>query len=57
MPYPGEEWRLTAEFFSKGLIDIESLTQSSLGPEGYMDEVLQLDGKPSEGKILLNWQN
>ncbi|RKF20473.1 galactitol-1-phosphate 5-dehydrogenase [Alginatibacterium sediminis] len=54
-PYPGEEWRITAQLFAENKIDIESLTQASLAPHEYIEEVIALDGKPSNGKILLEW--
>ena len=56
-PYPGKEWQLTAEMFARGEINIDLLTQASVGPQQYIEEVLSLDGRPSEGKILLDWKH
>ena len=54
-PYPGEEWKVTAELFQKDLINIDMLTEGSFGPQDYISHVSKLEGMPSEGKILLAW--
>ncbi|MGF1758168.1 alcohol dehydrogenase catalytic domain-containing protein [Photobacterium sagamiensis] len=55
-PFPGREWTITAELFKNNQIDVDSLTEGYFGPNDYITAVTALDGKPSNGKILLKWE-
>ena len=55
-PYPGKEWDLAAEFFGNGQIEIEPLIQHCGNINSYSDEVVSLNGKPMNGKILLSFE-
>jgi galactitol-1-phosphate 5-dehydrogenase len=56
-PYPGKEWDVAAELFVNNQINIDMLTEGSFPPEQYIEHVSKLQGLPSEGKILLSWEN
>lgn len=55
-PYPGREWKVTADLFLSNQINIDMLTEGSYSPEEYISQVSKLGGLPSEGKILLSWE-
>jgi galactitol-1-phosphate 5-dehydrogenase len=55
-PYPGEEWKIAADLFEQGLINTELLTEGIYQPKMFIEQVSKLNGKPSEGKILLSWE-
>lgn len=56
-PYPGKEWQVAADLFERNLINTELLTEGVYRPEVFIDQVSKLKGLPSEGKILLSWDN
>ncbi|MFC1235489.1 alcohol dehydrogenase catalytic domain-containing protein [Vibrio sp. F74] len=56
-PYPGKEWQVAADLFEQNLINTDLLTEGVYKPKAFIDEVTKLNGLPSEGKILLSWED
>ncbi|MCG9789662.1 alcohol dehydrogenase catalytic domain-containing protein [Vibrio mediterranei] len=54
-PYPGKEWEVARELFSKNLIDTQSLLDGVYEPSEFIKRVEALNGKSPDGKILLKW--
>lgn len=54
-PYPGKEWEIARDLFSRNLINTEELLDGIYAPQDFIDRVVQLDGNSPEGKILLKW--
>jgi galactitol-1-phosphate 5-dehydrogenase len=54
-PYPGKEWEVARELFSKNLIDTQSLLDGVYEPSEFVKRVEALNGKSPDGKILLKW--
>lgn len=54
-PYPGKEWEIARDLFSRNLINTEELLDGIYAPQDFIDRVVQLDGTSPEGKILLKW--
>ncbi|WP_413112445.1 alcohol dehydrogenase catalytic domain-containing protein [Thaumasiovibrio sp. DFM-14] len=54
-PYPGKEWQLARDLFSKDLIDIEALVDGMYEPDEFIKRVESLKGNSPDGKILLKW--
>lgn len=54
-PWPGQEWTKAVELISNNQIDIHPLIASIDTIENYVKNVLKLDGKPMNGKLLLKF--
>jgi len=54
-PFPGEEWIIAAELFKQKKICIHPLIDCIVQAPDYIKKVLELDGGPANGKIMLNW--
>jgi galactitol-1-phosphate 5-dehydrogenase len=54
-PYPGKEWELAKDLFSKNLIDTQSLLDGVYEPNEFVARVEALNGTSPDGKILLKW--
>lgn len=56
-PYPGKEWQVAADLFEQNKINTDLLTEGVYKPNVFIDQVSKLNGLPSEGKILLSWED
>lgn len=54
-PYPGKEWELAKNLFSRGLIKTDDLIDGLYSPDDYVTRVSELNGRSPSGKILLDW--
>ncbi|MDU8923828.1 galactitol-1-phosphate 5-dehydrogenase [Pasteurellaceae bacterium LIM206] len=53
-PWPGSEWTTAMNLINAGKINIQPLIACVKPAEGYVDELVKLDGKPMNGKIVLD---
>ena len=54
--YPGEEWSIAAELFSKGQINTDVLLDGIYTADQYVERVTDLPNNALKGKILLSWE-
>lgn len=53
-PWPGKEWLLVSQFFVEGKINLNELIAVIADFNTFIQEVINLNGQPMKGKILLN---
>lgn len=53
-PWPGKEWQLVSQFFMDGKIKLDPLIAGVGDFNWFIKQVSSLNGKPMNGKILLN---
>lgn len=55
-PFPGEEWHIAMALFKENRIDVSSIIDCIANEHDYIERVMQLNGGPASGKILLRWE-
>ncbi|MEC5341345.1 zinc-binding dehydrogenase [Brenneria populi] len=53
--WPGVEWKTATRLFTEGKINLSALIAVQGNPEVYIDAVKALDGRPMNGKIMLEF--
>ncbi|OCG71760.1 galactitol-1-phosphate 5-dehydrogenase [Gilliamella sp. Occ3-1] len=53
-PWPGKEWQLVSQYFMDGKIKLDELIAGMGDFDSFIKQVTALNGRPMNGKILLN---
>ena len=53
-PWPGKEWQLVSQYFMDGKIKLDELIAGIEDFDSFIKQVTALNGRPMNGKILLN---
>lgn len=53
--WPGDEWKIAADLFSRNVINLDPLIASINDAQGFARQVMALKGKPMNGKLLVKF--